>query len=445
MRFRILIPVFVVVLAAVAGSAVSAPAGPREQSATTLSATADAHVTASARRRNFGRARTLLVRGRPAARAYVRFDLRGVSGTVTRATLRIYARSRSARGFSVRTTGSGWSERRITFANAPRPGATVAASGAVRRPGWQSIDVTRAVQAGSTASFALATGRSSLRLASREAGAKRPQLVVEEAPPETLLAAGDIADCTSAGDEQTAALLDQLPGTVAALGDLAYENGSSQEFAGCYAPSWGRAYTRTRPAPGNHEYQTPGAAGYFGYWGSGAGDPAKGYYGYDLGAWHVVSLNSNCAFIGGCGAGSAQETWLRADLTAHSARCTLAYWHHPRFSGGIVGSDPMLLPIWQALYAKNADLVLTAHAHNYQRFAPMTAAGNLDRKRGIRELVVGTGGKSHHAAGPAANLEISNDTTYGVLKLTLRATGYDWQFVPVAGGTFTDSGSTACH
>ncbi len=434
MRFRVLIPVFVVVLAAVAGSAAPAPAAPHEQKATTLSSAADAYVNAAARRRNFGRARTLLVRGRPAARAYVRFDLRGVSGTVTRATLRIYARSRSAPGFNVRTTGSGWSERKITFANAPRPGATVAALRAVQRPGWQVIDVTRAVHVGSTASFALTTGRSSLLLASRESGAKRPQLVVEETPPETLLAAGDIADCDdSTGDQQTAALLDQLPGTVAALGDLAYEDGTAAEFANCYARAWGRAYARTRPAPGNHEYQTPGAAGYFGYWGSIAGDPAKGYYSYDLG------------FIGGCGAGSAQETWLRADLTAHPARCTLAYWHHPRFSGGFVGGDAMLAPIWQALYANNADLVLTAHAHNYQRFAPMTAAGILDRSRGIREFVVGTGGASHHPGGQVANLEVFNDTTYGVIKLTLRTTGYDWQFVPVAGGTFTDSGSTACH
>jgi hypothetical protein len=443
MRFRVAIPILVV-LGGAAVSSGSAPAADRQGRATTVSAAADAYVSASARRGNFGRSRSLLVRGRPAARTYLRFDLSGVDGGVTRATLRVFARARSARGFRVRRTGSAWSERKITYANAPRPASAVAASGSVAQ-GWKSIDVTSAV-VGGTSSFALtAAGRAGVRLASRESGATRPRLVLELAPPATLIAAGDIADCASTGDEQTAALLDQLPGTVAALGDLAYDKGTAADFTNCYAPSWGRAYNRTRPTPGNHEYETAGAAGYFAYWGAIAGDPAKGYYSYDLGTWHVISLNSNCDFIGGCGAGSPEETWVRADLAAHPVRCTLAYWHHPRFSGGVVGGHAMMLPIWQALYEKNADVVLTAHAHNYQRFAPMTAAGTRDAKRGIREFIVGTGGKDHQSAAAVTNTEVLNDTTFGVLKLTLRRTGYDWQFVPMAGASFTDSGSTACH
>jgi hypothetical protein len=430
-------------LAVGAGSATPAPAQKSQSSQVTIAPTADAYVSATARRRNFGRGPSLLVRGRPAARAYIQFDLRGLSGPVAKATLRVYRLGRSARTVRVRSSATGWNERRINFRNAPRVGSTVATT-RVRR-GRVAIDVTRAVRTRSLVSFAItAAGRRALGFASSEAGsARRPQLVIEQTP-ETLVAAGDIAGDTP-GDEQTAALLDQIPGTVAALGDLAYENGSPAEFATWYAPSWGRHYARTRPAPGNHEYQTPGAAGYFGYWGSIAGDPARGYYSYDLGAWHVISLNSNCAFIGGCGAGSAQEKWLRADLAAHPSRCTLAYWHHPRFSGGIVGSSSMMQPIWQDLVAFKADLVLVAHAHNYQRFAPMTAAGDLSAARGIREFVVGTGGRSHHTAGPAANLQLSNDTTFGVLKLTLNASSYAWQFVPVAGATFTDSGSAACH
>lgn len=260
------------------------------------------------------------------------------------------------------------------------------------------------------------------------------------------MAAGDIASCSSSGDEATAALLSSIKGTVATLGDNVYDSGSPVEFASCYAPSWGRQKARTRPSPGNHDYRTPGAAGYFGYFGAAAGNRAKGYYSYSLGAWHVIALNSNCEAVGGCEAGSAQEQWLRADLRAHRRKCTLAYWHHPRFSSGAHGSDPMTQPLWQALYDAGADVILDGHDHDYERFAPQTPAGVLDRSRGIREFVVGTGGRSHRAPGaPVANSQALNGDTYGVLKLTLAAKSYRWQFVPVAGGTFRDSGSAACH
>jgi hypothetical protein len=263
-----------------------------------------------------------------------------------------------------------------------------------------------------------------------------------------FVGAGDIADCGSLGDEATAALLDGISGTVFTLGDNVYPDGSSERFSSCYAPSWGRHKARTHPAAGNHEYDTQDAAGYFGYFGAAAGDPTKGYYSYDLGAWHVLVLNSNCSFVGGCGAGSAQEQWLRQDLAAHSAACTLAYWHAPRFSsGGEHGSDPGMEPFWRALYEAGADLVLSGHDHDYERFAPQDPVGNADANYGIREFVVGTGGARHEALAttPVPHSEVRNDDTFGVIKLTLHPSTYDWTFVPEAGKSFTDSGSGSCH
>jgi len=234
---------------------------------------------------------------------------------------------------------------------------------------------------------------------------------------------------------------------VATLGDNVYESGSASEYANCYNPSWGRHKGRTHPAPGNHEYNTSGASGYYGYFGAAAGDPTKGYYSYTLGAWHVVVLNSNCGAIGGCQKGSAQEQWLRQDLAAHPTACTLAYWHHPRFSSGAEhGSDAEMKPIWQALYDLGADVVLSGHEHNYERFAPQDPNGTRDDARGIREFVVGTGGKSHYGfAAILPTSEVHNSTTFGVLQLTLHPTSYDWRFVPEAGKSFTDAESDACH
>jgi hypothetical protein len=261
-----------------------------------------------------------------------------------------------------------------------------------------------------------------------------------------LIAAGDIASCSSTGDEATAALLAGLGGTIATLGDNAYESGTAAEFSNCYDPTWGQYLSNTRPAPGNHEYNTAGAAGYYGYFGSAAGDPAKGYYSYDLGAWHIIVINSNCSSIGGCGAGSPQEVWLRGDLASHPAACTLAYWHHPLFSSGPHGDQAYMAPIWQALYEGGADVVLSGHDHDYERFAPQTPGGVADAAFGIREFVVGTGGRSHYATGaPVANSEVRNSTAYGVLKMTLHDSSFDWQFVPVAGQSFTDDGSGVCH
>jgi len=194
--------------------------------------------------------------------------------------------------------------------------------------------------------------------------------------------------------------VDTIPaGTVYTTGDNAYESGTASEFANCYDPSWGRSTIkeRTYPTLGNHEYySTANASGYFEYFGAVAGDPQKGYYSYDLGSWHVISLNSNCSFVaGGCAAGSPQVEWLKNDLAAHSNACTLAYWHHPLFSSGTLnGGFPKMKPSWEALYTAKAEVVLNGHVHNYERFAPQTPSGVADPAQGIREFVVGTGGRS---------------------------------------------------
>jgi hypothetical protein len=262
-----------------------------------------------------------------------------------------------------------------------------------------------------------------------------------------LVGAGDIADCKDlSGAEATAKLLDQVSGTVMAVGDLAYPDGSKENFD-CYDKTWGRAKARTRPAPGNHEFHSSGATPYFDYFGAAAGDPKTGYYSYDLGKWHIIVLNSECVAVGGCEAGSPQEKWLRADLAAHPVACTLAYWHKPLFSsGGAHGNDLTLKPLFQALYDANADVVVNGHDHDYERFAPQDPEGAADPKRGIREFVAGTGGKNHRPFGePKPNSELRDATAFGVLKLTLKANSYDWQFIPEAGKSFTDSGSGTCH
>lgn len=261
-----------------------------------------------------------------------------------------------------------------------------------------------------------------------------------------LVGAGDIGSCDSDGDEKTAALLDTIPGTVFTLGDHAYPNGTRAEFANCYEPTWGRHRARTRPVAGNHDYRTRGASGYFDYFGAAAGDRDKGYYSYDLGRWHVVVINSNCRQVGGCHEGSPQESWLRADLAAHSVPCTVAMWHHPRFSSAEHGNDPTMRDIWKTLQGKGIDVVLAGHDHDYERFAPQGADGNADPERGIRSFVVGTGGRSFYSFQKIQpNSVIRNTETAGVLQLTLHPDSYDWQFIPVAGATFTDAGTAKCR
>jgi hypothetical protein len=249
--------------------------------------------------------------------------------------------------------------------------------------------------------------------------------------------AGDIANCSRSQDEQTAQLLDNIPGTVFTAGDNAYVDGTYTEYINCYDPNWGRHKSRTKPSPGNHDYQTSGAAGYFQYFNN-----IPSYYAYDLGAWRIYSLNSEISVS----STSAQATWLQNDLAANPRQCVLAYWHRPRWSSGSNhGDNSGMQTIWQILYDAGAELVVNGHEHHYERFAEMNASGTAV-SQGLREIVAGTGGASLYPFGsPKAASQVRNNTAYGVLKLTLNATSYNWQFVPVSGSTFTDSGSTNCH
>ena len=263
-----------------------------------------------------------------------------------------------------------------------------------------------------------------------------------------LVGAGDIADCPNySGAEATAKLLDAIPGEVFTAGDDAYPSGTAQQFHDCYGPTWGRFKDRTRPSPGNHEFHSGGATPYFDYFGGNAGDPTEGYYSYDIGAWHAIVLNSECDQVGGCQSGSAQEEWLQQDLHSHPAICTLAYWHKPLFSsGGTHGNDLEMKPFWDDLYAAHAAIVINGHDHDYERFAQQDPDGKSDPAHGIREFVVGTGGKSHRPfAKPLPTSEVRDWSAYGVLKLTLHAKSYDWEFIPEAGKTFHDSGSGPCQ
>jgi len=281
-----------------------------------------------------------------------------------------------------------------------------------------------------------------------------PEQKVEQSPDQTyvLLGAGDIVWCRdSAGAQATAKLIEKIPGTVFALGDLVYDANTLAAFQACYGTSWGKFKDRTRPALGNHEYLAPFAAPYFQYWEAQAGPRGKGYYSYDLGVWHIVVLNTNCNFagVGGCASGNPQEVWLRQDLSEHANSCILTYGHHALFSSGIFRSHSVhseLKPLWDDLYAAHADLMLAGHEHSYERFGPQDPQGRPDAMRGIREIVVGTGGRSHDLLGLALpNSEVRNSDTFGILKVTLSSHGYTWEFIPEEGGTFRDSGTGTCH
>ena len=321
--------------------------------------------------------------------------------------------------------------------------------------------------------YALRTsGRGLRRVAGSSAGARSLDWQ-PRGRDHVIAAAGDIA-CdpnasrfatglgTSSGCHmlQTSDLLMKMDlSAVLPLGDVQYEDGTYEKFQQSFHPTWGRLKSQMRPVVGNHEYRVPGAAGYFDYFnGVGAADgPAgprdRGYYSYDLGDWHVVALNSQCAhrtdvnpLAGDCRAGSPQEQWLRADLAANPRRCTLAYWHHPLFSSGIPRPHETVQPLFQALVDHGVEVLLVGHDHGYERFAPMDAFANRDGARGVRQFLVGSGGKSLQAVQTTQpNSEVRENSTFGVLKLTLRPEDYAWEFVPEAGGSFRDAGANSCH
>jgi hypothetical protein len=465
----------------------------------TFTSIADSYVESSNPGTNYGSATQIRVDGSPDVRSYLRFNVQGLSGAVTSATLRVYANSAVTAGYDARSVSDNtWVESTITYNNAPPVGSVLGSSGSVSSNTWTSVNVTSYITGNGTYNLGLTTsGSTALSLASREAGANAPQLVIQtgggtaptatrtptsagptqtptrtptaasnptltatrtptaasnptQTPTRTptasatassgsvvLVGAGDISRCDNNNDEAVAKLLDGISGTVFTAGDNAYDNGSITEYTNCYDPTWGRHQARTKPVPGNHEYGTSGAAGYFQYFNN-----VPSYYAYNLGAWRIYALNSEIDVS----ASGAQGTWLQSDLAANPKQCVLAYWHRPRWSSGSThGSTSAMQPIWQILYNAGADLVISAHEHNYERFAQMNASGAVV-SQGMREIVVGTGGASHYGFGSAlASSEVRNSSTYGALKLTLNDNSYNWQFVPIAGSTFTDSGSTNCH
>ena len=261
------------------------------------------------------------------------------------------------------------------------------------------------------------------------------------AGPQTLVGAGDIGWCGLAGAAATGRLLDSIGGAVFTAGDNAYPNGSAQNFAQCYDPAWGRHKSRTYAVPGNHDYEQPSAAAYFAYFGDRAGPSGLGYYSFTLGAWHVITLNSEIA----TSAGSSQVAWLKSDLAENRPACTAVIWHKPLFSSGPNGDNLFMREIWRVLYDANVDVIINGHDHDYERFAPQDPDGRRDSARGIREFVVGTGGAQlYDFATPHANTEIWF-SVWGVLQLTLRANDYDWRFVPIAGQSSSDFGTDRCH
>lgn len=260
------------------------------------------------------------------------------------------------------------------------------------------------------------------------------------APPATVLAAGDVAWCADlTAAHATARLLDQHQGTILALGDLAYLQGTAEQFRDCYTPTWGRHRGRTRPVAGNHDYLSPGAGPYFEYFGDAAGPSGDGYYAFNAGPWRLIALNSNI----GMERGSPQYIWLQRELQ-NQPRCTLAYWHHPRFTSGPNADNPQTGPLWELLHAAGADVVLAGHDHVYERFLPMNPDGQLDRDRGLRQFTSGGGGALLYKFASVKANSAARYEGYGILKLVLGDNRYEWEFLPTAPG-FADTGFDVCH
>lgn len=259
--------------------------------------------------------------------------------------------------------------------------------------------------------------------------------------PVRILAAGDIGEC-GFGGLQTGAMLDSMDGIVLALGDLAYFQGSTVNFRECYDPAWGRFQARTRPVPGNHEYETPGASSFFDYFGDLAGERGRGYYAFTAGSWRIIALNSG-AGAGNMSPSSMQLQWLRTELDNNRFTCTLAYWHHPLFSSGPNGNQPDVREFWRVLSDAGVDVVINGHDHLYERFAPQDIEGR-PAPNGIREFVAGTGGAHLYAIGPPKPNSERRVSAYGIFTMTLSPGSYQWDFRSV-GNTFSDPGTGTCH
>jgi hypothetical protein len=432
-----------------------------------LTPQADAYVSSAAGRTNFGTKAEIRVDASPTQRSYLRFAISLPAGaTITGATLRLFTTTASTgtgyRAHAVADTS--WSETGITYAKAPAFGALVGSSGGWSTTGYTAVTIpAQYLHTGLNSFGASTTSTTSKSFHSREA-TNKPQLVVtfsqpapEPPPPPppppgtdpVIMAAGDIQPAGSAVSPTAGLLVAATPDAVLTLGDNQYEGGALADYNAWYSQGWGSALlkSRTYPTPGNHERNSDLTANYCAYFQSGtngaaAVDPCPGglpYYSYDLGSWHMIALDSSGGTID-----AAQLQWLSKDLADHPATCTLAYWHHARYSGGLHGNHT-LNNVWASLMGAGVDVVLVGHDHNYQRFAPMNNVGGIDRVAGIREFVVGTGGRSHYAVLPVTGQEATNADSYGVLRMTMRPGSYEWSFVPEAGKLFNDSGADLCH
>ena len=396
--------------------------------------------------------------------ALVRFEVSGLpeDRPVLSATLRLFQLGPSDDPGLVSLVAGPWTEGETSWSTAPPLGSPVAPLPGGAEGVMVEVDVSSVVTGDGVYDFYLTTtSEDGLDYASRESTFGGPTLVlvlgepgaVGEAPPTAtvLVGAGDIGSCANQGDEATAAMVEEIvagarEAVVFTAGDHAYPNGSAQIFARCYDASWGAFKDITRPTPGFRDYRTPGAAGYFDYFGENAGEPGRGYYSYDLGGWHIIVLNSNCSEVGGCGEGSPQMEWLRQDLATRSTACTLAYWQQPVFSSAATPRDQAMLPAFQALYEAGVEVVINGYDHFYERFAPQDPTGDRDADDGIRQFIVGTGGRSLDPFGPPApNSEVRFNQAYGVLALTLFPGGYEWEYVSEPGSGFTDLGAGVCH
>jgi len=263
---------------------------------------------------------------------------------------------------------------------------------------------------------------------------------------EIFIGAGDVSFCDSDGDVLTGKILDRFPGTIFMLGDASNNTGLPEDYTKCFDPAWGRFKPRMKPAIGNHDYITDTGRNFFNYFGAIAGEAGKGYYSYDLGVWHIIVLNSQCG-TRDCATGSREEKWLRQDLAAHPAQCTLAYWHAPTFSSGFDANEPRTLPLYDDLFDADVDVLLTGHQHHYERFIAQDPDADPEPERGIREFIVGTGGAwtDPVRVPPLPNSQVIFTDTFGVLKMQLFPGWYTWQFIPVPGKPRSDWGSDTCR
>ena len=448
------------------GASGDSPGGSEPDRSTTFTATADTFVSSGERDSAGGEKKEIIAGGSPEQRALMTFTVTGWNGPVGHAVLRLRTNgdnNGSDDGGTVRAVSdTSWPESTLTWDRAPAgDGPRFGSFGTVTSSTWYDVDVTASITGNGTYGFTISSDSDdAVHYDSRETGDHAPQLVLHTAGPggagkrsgadartEVLVGAGDVSTCDNDHAEKTADLLASVEGTIFTAGDTNQDNGEGWRYDECFTRSWGRFKKRIRPAPGNHDYMTEDAKGYYDYFGKAAGERGKGYYSYDLGTWHVVALNSNCEIVG-CEEGSDQEKWLRADLAASSKPCTAAYWHHPLFTSaeGHEGSEPVR-PLFRALYDAGAEIVVNGHNHVYERFTPQNPDGEPDREKGIRVFTSGTGGGGDYYSflEPRPTSRVRNSGTYGVLKFTLEKDGYRWQFLPVEGKSFTDSGTGTCH